>query len=468
MSNGLCALVLAAGQGTRFKSAWNKVLHPILGKPMIRLVLDSLLDLKPDRVVVVVGHQKDEVAQAVAHPRVTCVVQEKQLGTAHAVAAARRVLAGRKNDDVLIINSDLPLFTAGTIKPLLRLHRRNRNAATVLSAEPENPAGFGRLVREASGRLRVVEEKDASPAEKKIREVNTGVYVFNVRELLAALPAVSNKNLKGEFYLTDIIALLSGRGKKVAVFKTEHSAEVVGVNTRYELAQAAEALRLRKIKSLTEAGVTILDPGSTWIDLEAVIGPDTVVYPAVTIEGRTRIGRRCVIHPSAHMVNADIGHDVQVLTASVVKDSRLQSGVSVGPFCHIRGGTVVRPGAKVGNFVEMKNTVFGERSKAMHLSYLGDSEVGRAVNVGAGTITCNYDGVKKNRTTIEDGVFIGSGTELIAPVRIGRGAYIAAGSTITKDVPAEALAVARARQSEKPGWAKKIKERKARLQGRKP
>ena len=468
MSNGLVALLLAAGQGTRFKSGRNKVLHPILGKPMIRIVLDNLLDLKPGRVVVVVGHQKEDVSRAVEHPRVECVVQDQQLGTAHAVAAARRVLARRGNDDVLIINSDLPLFTARTIRPLIALHRRNRNAVTILSAEPDDPTGFGRLVREAGGRFRVVEERDASRAEKAIREVNTGVYVFRIRDLLAVLPAVSNKNRKGEFYLTDVIALLSGRGGKVGAFKTDRAAEVVGVNTRTELVRAADVLRRRKIESLAEAGVTVLDPGSTWIDLEASAGADTVVYPAVTIEGRTRIGLRAVIHPSVHLVNAEIGDDVQVLTASVIKDSRLGSGVSVGPFCHIRGGTVVRPGAKVGNFVEMKKTVFGERSKAMHLSYLGDSTVGRAVNIGAGTITCNYDGVNKNPTTIEDEVFIGSGTELIAPVRVGRGAYVAAGSTITKDVPAEALAVARARQIEKPGWARKKKERDALLKKRKP
>jgi len=467
MSTGLAVLVLAAGQGTRFKSARNKVLHPILGKPMIRVILDNLLELKPDRAVVVVGNQREDVARAVAHPRVTCVTQEKQLGTAHAVLAARLALSRGKARDVLVINSDLPLFMAETFRPLLRLHRRGRNAATVLSAEPENPTGFGRLVHDGAGRFRVVEEKDASPAERQIREVNTGVYLFDVRELLAVLPSVSNTNRKGEFYLTDVIALLFERGKKVGVHKTGRAEEVVGVNTRYELAQAADALRLRKIKSLAEAGVTVLDPRSTWIDLEASLGPDTVVYPGVTIEGRTRVGRRSTIHPSCHLVNAEVGDDVQVLTGSVIKDSRLESGVAVGPFCHLRAGTVVHSGAKVGNFVEMKKTVFGERSKAMHLSYLGDSSIGREVNIGAGTITCNYDGVNKNPTTIEDGVFIGSGTELIAPIRVGRGAYVAAGSTVTKDVPAEALTVARARQVDKPGWAKKLKARKARLKPRK-
>jgi bifunctional UDP-N-acetylglucosamine pyrophosphorylase/glucosamine-1-phosphate N-acetyltransferase len=458
MSNGLCALVLAAGQGTRFKSAVNKVLHPILGKPMIRFVLDSLLDLRPERVIVVVGHQKDEVAKAVAHPQVECVVQRRQLGTAHAVLAARAVLARRKHDDVIVINSDLPLFTAGTIKPLLRLHRTSRSALTVLSAEPENPSGFGRLVREGHGRLRVVEEKDASPSEKSIREVNTGVYIFKVRDLLDILPAISNKNLKREFYLTDSIALLQDRNKKVSVYKTARAAEVVGVNTRYELSQAALALRDRKARALSDAGVTVLDPRSTWIDLEVEIGPDTVIYPSVTIEGATRIGSRCVVHPSAHLVNAVIGSDVRVLTSAVIKDSLIGDGVSVGPFCHLRGKTVIRPGARVGNFVEMKKTDFGRRSKAMHLSYLGDSEVGQGVNIGAGTITCNYDGVKKNRTTIGNDVFVGSGTELIAPVRVGKGAYIAAGSTITKDVAADSLAIARTPQVEKRGWAKRKKE----------
>ncbi len=455
MSTGLTALVLAAGQGTRFKSATNKVLHPLLGRPMIRFVLDSLLELKPDRVVVVVGHQKDDVARAVAHPKVVCVEQKRRLGTADAVTAARAVLARRPGDDVLIINSDLPLFTAGTIRPALGAHRRSRNALTVLSAEPENPYGFGRLVRSGKGGLRVVEEKDASPAEKAIREVNTGIYVFRAADLLWALPRISNKNLKHEYYLTDAVAILSAAGRKVAAVKTDRAEEVVGVNSRYELSLAADALRLRKIKALSDAGVTVLDPLSTWIDLGVEIGPDTVVYPGVTIEGATRIGRGSLIQPSAHLVNAEIGKGVQVLTGAVVKDSRLEDGVAVGPYCHLRGGTVIRAGAKVGDFVEMKKSDFGPGSKAMHLSYVGDAQVGRGVNIGAGTITCNYDGVRKNPTTIGDGVFIGSGTELIAPVKVGRGAYVAAGSTITDDVPADALAVARARQVEKRGWARK-------------
>jgi bifunctional UDP-N-acetylglucosamine pyrophosphorylase/glucosamine-1-phosphate N-acetyltransferase len=460
MSNGLCALILAAGRGTRFKSSVNKVLHPILGRPMIRLVLDGLLELKPDRVLVVVGYQKDDVLAAVAHPRVEGVVQDRPLGTAHAVRAARRALE-RARGDVLIMNADLPLFTARTIRPALSLHRRRRNALTILSAEPSEPSGFGRLVREAGGRFRVVEEKDATPVQKRIREVNTGIYIFRIRDLLDILPRISNRNLKGEFYLTDALGLLSRRGRKVAVVKTDRAAEVVGVNNRFELAQAAASLRLRKIRALSEAGVTILDPESTWIDLDVRVGPDTVIYPSVTIEGPSRIGPGCVIHPSAHLVNVEIGPRARVLTSSVIKDSRLEGGVTVGPFCHLRAKTVVRAGAKVGDFVEIKNSIFGERSKAMHLSYVGDAEVGREVNIGAGTITCNYDGVKKNRTTIEDGVFIGSGTELIAPVRVGRGAYVAAGSTITKDVSPDALAVARAHQFEKPGWAKRKRRAKA-------
>jgi len=457
MSQGLTALVLAAGQGTRFKSATNKVLHPVLGRPMIRLVLDSLLALDPDKVIVVTGHQKDDVARAVAHPKVKCVVQKKQLGTADAVRSARKVLAARPNDDVLVINSDLPLFRAETIKPLLRLHRKSRNALTVLSAEPTDPSGFGRLIRGEKGRLRVVEEKDATPAEKKIGEVNTGIYVFAARDLLDVLPRISNKNVKREFYLTDAVEIISRRGKKVTTFKTPNAEEVVGVNTRYELANAAAALRDRKLRSLAEAGVTVLDPRSTWIDLEVEIGPDTVIYPSVTIEGSTRIGHGCLVHPSAHLVNAEVGNGVQVLTGSVIKDSIIGDGVSVGPHCHLRGKTVIHAGARVGNFVEMKNTDFGRRSKAMHLSYLGDSAVGQDVNVGAGTITCNYDGVKKHRTTIEDKVFVGSGTELVAPVRVGKGAYIAAGSTITADVSPDSLAISRARQVAKPGWAKKKK-----------
>lgn len=455
MRRSLIALVLAAGEGTRFKSALPKVLHPLLGKPMIRLVTDSIRQLKPKRICLVVGHKKEQVTAEFAGEDIAFVRQARQLGTAHAVLSAKAILAAHKEADVLIINGDLPLLRPSTLKPLLESHRRRGNDLTFMSAEIEDPSGFGRLVRDGGGAVRIVEEKDATPGERGIREINAGVYVFKVRALLEALPLIKNDNVKGEYYLTDIVEIMGGKKKRIGLHKTPRASEVVGVNTRFELSRAVAALRERKARELAESGVTIHDPRSAWIDLDVEIGRDTVLYPLVVIEGRTRIGGGCRVYPNVHILNSRIGDGVDILSSSVVEECEIENGVRVGPFSRLRPKTVLKAGSKVGNFVEMKNTVFGSRSKALHLSYLGDSVVGEDVNIGAGTITCNYDGIRKNPTHIEDGAFIGSGTELVAPVRVGRKAYVAAGSTITEDVGSEALAIARARQVEKPGWVRK-------------
>jgi bifunctional UDP-N-acetylglucosamine pyrophosphorylase/glucosamine-1-phosphate N-acetyltransferase len=461
MSRDLLALVLAAGQGTRFKSSKAKVLHTILGRSMIRLTTDSLQALKPRKLLVVVGHQKEDVASEVAGPRVEFVWQRTQRGTGHAVLAARSRLRVYPEADVLVIHGDLPLITPEPLRQMCSRHRRARNALTFMTAELDDPSGFGRIIVE-NGRYRVVEQKEATPEQRKIRRANVGVYVFKVRDLLAGLPRISNRNKKKEFYLTDIVEIISAAGKKVEPFSTPNPEEIVGVNTRYELAKAAEVLRERKARELAEAGVSVLDPRTAWIDLEVRVGPDTVVYPSVTLEGRTRIGAGCVLHPFVHLIDAQVGDGVRILGSSVIRDCRLESGVQVGPFAHLRAKTILRPGSKVGNFVEMKNTVFGRGSKAMHLSYLGDSTVEEEVNVGAGTITCNFDGLTKNPTHIGAGAFIGSGTELVAPVKVGRGAYIGAGSVITKDVSPGALAVSRSRQIERPGWAAKRSRKRGR------
>jgi len=452
MSRDLFTLVLAAGQGTRFKSPKAKVLHSLLGRSMLRLVASSLLALKPRKLLVVVGHQKEEVSREAAGPGVEFVWQRAQLGTAHAVATARSRLQPHLEADVLVIHGDLPLITSAPLRQMVARHRRSGNALTFMTADLNDPSGFGRIIEE-DGRARVVEQKDATPEQRKIRLVNVGIYVFRVRDLLAALPRISNKNKKKEYYLTDIVEVMSRMGRRVAPFLTPNPEEIVGVNTRYELAKAAEVLRERKARELAEAGVSILDPRTAWIDLEVQVGPDTIIHPAVALEGSTRVGASCVLHPFVQVIDSQVGDGVRILGSSVIRDSRVESGAQVGPFAHLRAKTVLRAGSKAGNFVEMKNTDFGPGSKAMHLSYLGDSTVEEEVNVGAGTITCNFDGVKKNPTFIGAGAFIGSGTELVAPLKVGRGAYIGAGSVITKDVSPGALAVSRARQFEKAGWA---------------
>jgi len=457
MKKPLLTLVLAAGEGTRFRSETNKVLHPLLGRSMLRLVLDAGLSLKSEKTVVIVGCQKEAVMEEAAAAGIEFAYQKKRKGTAHAVMTAKSAL--KDGYDAVVMPADFPLIRSATLKSLVSFHQKRGNAATVLSADVENPAGFGRIVRGKDGRIQIVEEKDAGLPVRKLKEVNSGIYVFDVTALLGALPKISNRNKNGEYYLTDAISILSAAGKKVSIFKALNPEDIIQVNTRYDLSRAVNVLRERKIRELSENGVTVLNPSSTLIDLEAEIGRDTVVYPSVVIEGKTTIGERCCLYPGAHIINSRIGNRVSVFSSTVMVGATVEDEVIVGPFARLRPKTILRAGAHVGNFVEMKNTDFGRGSKAGHLSYLGDSEVGEGVNIGAGTITCNYDGVKKSRTVIEAGAFIGSGTQLVAPVKVGKGAYVAAGSVITKDVSPEALAVARGRQVERPGWTRRKREK---------
>jgi bifunctional UDP-N-acetylglucosamine pyrophosphorylase/glucosamine-1-phosphate N-acetyltransferase len=459
MKRKLLTFVLAAGKGTRFKSDKIKVLHPLLGKPMIHLVVDCMFALRPEAVYVVVGHQKDDVMQEEYSKPVGFIHQKKQLGTAHAVLAAKKILQSNRDKNLLVINGDLVLIRPESLRPMLKQHRKEGNALTFLSAEMADPTGFGRVTYQKNNVIRIFEEKDATPAQRRIKEVNVGVYLFKIEDLLGALPKVSNKNVKGEFYLTDIIEIMS-RGKgRVGVHKAPAEQEIVGINDRYELAQAVEILRQRKIISLAKSGVTIYDPSNTWIDLDVKIGSDSILYSSVILEGKTVIGKGCLLYPFVHVKDSRIGNEVKILTSTMIEESTIESGAQVGPFSHLRPKSLVKAGAKVGNFVEMKNTVFGKGSKAGHLSYLGDAEVMDNVNIGAGTITCNYDGQKKHKTIIEEGAFIGSGTELIAPVKVGKESYVGAGSTITKDVSPGALAVSRRRLFEKPGWVKKKRKK---------
>jgi bifunctional UDP-N-acetylglucosamine pyrophosphorylase/glucosamine-1-phosphate N-acetyltransferase len=459
MKKGLSALILAAGKGTRFKSDKIKILHPLLGKSMLQLVVDSIQRLRPSRIHIVVGYQKDLVQKSLTGQNIDFVFQKKQLGTAHAVLAAQNILKKEIGKDLLIMNGDLPLIRSETLKALLKNHREKENSLTFLTADLDDPSGFGRVMLSEDRTFKIIEEKDASPAQRKEKEINVGIYLFHIKDLLEGLSQVSNKNKKGEYYLTDMIEVLSLNGKKVGKYKTRNTGEIVGVNDRYELARAIDVLRLRKIKSLTEKGITVYDPRSTWIDCDVNIGQDTVIYPSVILEGKSVIGSHCTLYPYVHVIDSRIGKGVKLLSSSMIEQSVIQDDARVGPFTHLRPNTIIRQGAKVGNFVEMKNTDFGRRSKAGHLSYLGDADIQEDVNIGAGTITCNYDGAKKSRTKIEAGAFIGSGTELVAPVKIGKRAYVGAGSTITKDVSPEALAVSRSRQEEKPGWVKRKRKK---------
>jgi bifunctional UDP-N-acetylglucosamine pyrophosphorylase/glucosamine-1-phosphate N-acetyltransferase len=392
---------------------------------------------------------------------VTIAVQRERRGTGHAVLAARAALRSAGACDVLVVPGDLPLLRPAALKSLATRHRRRGNAATVLSATVSEPSGFGRFVRGGEGRVRIVEDVDAAPELRAIAEVNTAVYIFDSGDLWRVLGKLSPANARAEYYLPDAVGILSDARRKVEVVPTPQPGDIRQVNTRYDLGPVIEALRDRKIRELSDRGVTVLNPSSAWIDLGVEIGPETVLYPSVVIEGATRIGRAARVYPGAHIIGSRLGDGVTVFSSTVIEGSTIEDGAAIGPFARLRPKTVVREGAHIGNFVEMKNTDFGRGAKAGHLSYLGDSEIQEGVNIGAGTITCNYDGVRKNRTVIEAGAFIGSGTELVAPVRIGRGAYIAAGSVITKDVSPDALAVARGRQFEKPGWARKKREQQA-------
>ncbi len=458
MNKRLHVLILAAGKGTRFKSEKIKVLHTLMGKSMLRIVLDSVSRLKPEKIHIVVGYQKDAVEAETSGDHIHCIVQKEQKGTAHAVLSAKSALQKEGNKDLLVMNGDLPLIQTDTLRPFLKFHQKMKNSLTFMTAEPENPFGFGRVFRTEKNGFFVIEEKDATPAQRKNKEVNVGIYLFNIKDLYQTLPKISNKNKKGEYYLTDIVEIMSSEGMKVGKFKTDFREEVVGVNDRYELALAVDVLRKRKIESLSANGVTVYDPKTTWIDFDVRIGRDTILYSSVILEGKTVIGSGCKIYPFSHIIDSKIGDRTKVLTSTVIEKSRLEKDVQIGPFTHLRPNSIVKQGAKVGNFVEMKNTVFGRGSKAGHLSYLGDSEIAQDVNIGAGTIFCNYDGEKKSKTVIEEGAFIGSGVELVAPVKVGKKAYVGAGSTVTKNVSPESLAVERSKQIERKGWVRKRKK----------
>jgi bifunctional UDP-N-acetylglucosamine pyrophosphorylase/glucosamine-1-phosphate N-acetyltransferase len=454
METHLDVVVLAAGLGTRMKSATIKILHRAGGRALIDYVLDLAGRLTPRVPVLVIGHQRDAV-RAHCGGRAQFAVQQEQLGTGHALLQARPFLEGR-GSSVLVLSGDVPLTRESTLRALLDEHRRAGNAATLLSIRLTDPATYGRIVRDADGSLlRIVEARDASPEQRRIDEVNAGIYVFEERDLFSSLDSLSVDNAQGEYYLTDVISILKERGRNVGAVIAEDPVEAFGVNSRLELAMVEAEITRRHVESLMKEGVTFRNPSAVLVDSTVTIGPDSVIYPFVALEGTTTIGRNCVIGPGVHLKNVRIGDNVIVRTGTVAEDATIGEGSAVGPFAHLRPGTVLGKSVKVGNFVETKKATFGEGAKASHLSYIGDADVGANVNIGAGTITCNYDGVRKHKTTIEDGVFIGSDSQLIAPVTIGKGSYVGAGSTITKDVPPDSLALSRVPQKVIEGWAKR-------------
>ncbi len=452
-------MVLAAGKGTRMKSQVPKVLHGISGFSLIERVLRTADALTPASVTLVVGHGADEVKGSLSsRANVQFVVQEQQLGTGHALLQARPILEG-KSGVVILLSGDVPLLTSNTLRSLIETHTQCEAAATVVTANMPRPFGYGRIVR-TNGRIaKIVEERDASPAQKKITEINSGIYAFDLAPLFGALDSVGTSNNQGEYYLPDLVAIYRKQKRTVATWTVEHAEEIRGINSRTELAEVSAMVRQQKNEELMAAGVTLIDPATTYVDSDVVIGADTVIHPCVFLEGSTKIGAACEIHSGTRIVNSTIGDRVCVRNHTVVTDSTVEAGSFIGPFAHIRPGSQVGEGAHIGNFVELKKTSMGKGSKANHLAYLGDSTIGAATNVGAGTITCNYDGEKKHQTTIGDNVFVGSNSTLVAPITLADGAYIAAGSTVTKDVPAGALGVGRARQENKEGWREKRRQK---------
>lgn len=446
-------MILAAGLGTRMKSRRAKVLHEIAGLPLVAHVLRAAFKLAPEAIFTIVGHQAEDVERAVrdearqlvergaASPDLQFVAQTEQRGTGHAVMVAREQLKGR-TAPLIVLASDGPMIKGETLSRLAAIHAAEGNRATVLTVELDDPTGYGRIIRDGEGRFdRIVEQKDGTPAVLAVREVCVSIYCFEVAALLDALDHLKTDNAQGEYYLTDVPGILLSRGERVGVYCHPEAEEVMAINSRLELADVAARMRAAKLRELMLAGVTIVDPASTYIQQDVEIGQDTVIYPQVIIEGTSRIGANCTVHSWTRLRNVTIEDDVTIRNSTVIEDSVIRQRATVGPFARLRMQAEIGEKAAIGNFVEVKKSKIGKGTKASHLTYLGDATLGDDVNIGAGTVTCNYDGVRKHETVIEDGVRIGSDTMLVAPVRIGRGAKTGAGAVVTKDVPPDALAV---------------------------
>jgi bifunctional UDP-N-acetylglucosamine pyrophosphorylase/glucosamine-1-phosphate N-acetyltransferase len=453
---------MAAGQGTRMRSDLVKVLHPLNGVPMVCHVLELCRRLGVKRTLVIIGHQADRLREALNGLPVEFILQAEQRGTAHAVLQAEAALAGFEGN-VLVLNGDVPLLSDALAERLVVTHAKERADATLVTTRLSNPAGYGRVLRDRRGAFRgIVEEAEATSAERRVTEINAGIYCFRAPRLFPALRRVGPSSVKKELYLPDVLPILrQGRGRaggRIATVLAEDPQEALGINTRAELADAYAVLRGRAVARLMAEGVTCLDPASVHVSSLATVGRDSTLYPNVQLEGSTRIGEGCTIHAGCRIRDSQLGDRVTVLDGCVILHSEIADECVIGPYAHLRPGSRLKRKAKVGNFVEVKKSVIGEGSKVPHLTYVGDATLGDRVNVGAGTITCNYDGFAKHETVIEDEAFIGSNTSLVAPVRIGRGAIVAAGSAITQDVPPDALAFGRAQQVNKEGRAAEIRK----------
>lgn len=448
---GVTAVVMAAGKGTRMKSKYPKVLHQICGKSLVAHVIQSLREAFIDEITVVIGHGKELLEQALG-TKVNYAYQLEQLGTGHAVLQAKSYIDTSKI--VLVVSGDTPLLSPDTLSLLVRKHQETGASVTVLTAVPDNASGYGRIVRNDSGLIQaIVEDKDASSAIKAIKEINTGTYCFSGDFLFQSLDKLQPNNAQNEYYLTDVIAQAVESGLPVVAEKCRDPRELLGINSRGQLAAAAQVMNQRIVEILMASGVTIMDPESTFIERDVEVGKDSLILPFTFLQGQTTIGEDCTIGPNSRIADSIVGNGV-IIEHSVVKSAEIGDACSVGPFAYIRPGTVLGSEVKIGDFVEIKKSFINDGSKVPHLSYIGDSQIGKNVNIGAGTITCNYDGRNKFPTDIADNAFIGSNTNLVAPVKVGPGAVVAAGSTITKDVPGQSLGVARAKQINVENWAK--------------
>ncbi len=460
MMADLTTVILAAGEGKRMRSRHPKILHRLGGRPLIAYPV-NLARYLGGRLVLVVGREGEEVRRAVGEASdVHFVEQKERLGTGHALREARSA-CGNGAWPILVLPGDTPLLSEATVRRLVEAHRAGKAAATVLTALVNDPAGYGRVIREAGRVTAIVEERDASPAQRQIREIATSVYCFDPRRLWPALDQVRADNDQAEYYLTDVVGIFHRQGEPVAAVVTDDPVEGLGINDRKQLALVAGLLRQRTLERLMTEGVTVLDPATTYVDDTVGVGPDTVIAPGVVLEGATVIGAECAIGLGCHVADSRLGDRVTLRPYCVLTEATVEDEATLGPFCHLRPLSHVGPRAKIGNFVELKKSRIGRGSKVPHLSYVGDATVGEDVNIGAGTITCNYDGVRKHETRIGAGAFVGTNSSLVAPLTIGEGAYIGAGSTITKDVPPGALAVARGKQVVKEGWVTRRKQKKA-------
>jgi len=456
----LACVVLAAGLGKRMYSSLPKVLHRIHGASMLHYVLKTVCELNPDKVIIVIGKHGKEVKESVEadikKPRRNCKIsfahQKEAKGTAHALLKASPGLKGFKGS-VLVMNGDTPLISLKTLKQIISLHKRKKDSISLLTFQTHEPQSYGRILRDRGGHvLSIIEERDATASQKKIKEVNSGVYVMET-EALPLLKKIELNKSKGEYYLTDIVSIARERGIKTNAYRMGSEEECAGVNTREDLEKVRRFMKEKSINKWIQRGVNFIDTSSVFLSPEITIGRGTTVYPNVHLEGKTKIGRQCTVYPNVRIINSTIEDGALIKDCTLIEDSVVKKRATVGPFAHVRPGSVIGPDSRIGNFVEVKKSVIGAGTKAGHLTYLGDAKLGKHVNVGAGTITCNYDGYKKHTTVIKDNVFVGSDSQLIAPVEIGEGAYIGAGSTITKDVPAKALALSRVEQRQVDGWA---------------